>query len=62
MIGKHSGKAALKFVLTKLGLTADSSQVDILLDRLRRLASEQKRACSYEEVKLLYNQINRKNS
>ncbi len=57
VIGKHSGKAVLQSVLASLGLKADSSQVELLLERLRKFTIKQKRACSYEEIKLLYNQI-----
>ncbi len=57
VFGKHSGTSSLQYLLAKLRLPADASQIKILLEQLRQLAIQQKRACSVDEVRNLYDGI-----
>ena len=56
VLGKHSGRAAVKHALTRLGLCADESHVKELLARIRAYAVEHKRALLDQDLLQLYAQ------
>lgn len=50
VLGKHSGLAGLKHALTAAGIAMDEAEVRALLEKLRRLAVENKDSCTVEQL------------
>ncbi|MCK4327517.1 MAG: homoaconitate hydratase [Candidatus Diapherotrites archaeon] len=50
VFGKHSGKGALRYALQPHDIKPDEGQLAVLLDRIKELSIERKRALTEEEV------------
>ena len=57
MLGKHSGMAALNYALDMLGVVADTSQKQMILDGVRSRAILVKRAIDMSELQELSMQV-----
>jgi len=57
VLGKHSGMAALSYALDILGVHADNGQKRIILDGVRNLAIDAKRAIDMSELQELSTQV-----
>jgi homocitrate synthase NifV len=57
VLGKHSGMAALNYALDILGVHADTSQKQVILDGVRSRAMEAKRAIDMGELRELSTQV-----
>ena len=56
VLGKHSGRAALRHVLDSLGINADDRRLGRVLSEVRRFATLHKRALRNDELLALYHQ------
>ena len=54
VIGKHSGRASVKYVLAQHGLKICDSKINELIDKIKELAIRKKNAVSIDELKELY--------
>lgn len=54
VVGKHSGRAALRHVLATHGIQADADEIETFLDSIRARASELKRPLRPREVRDLF--------
>jgi homocitrate synthase NifV len=53
VIGKHSGSATLRYVLTRLGIRLTAAQITCLLDRVRHVSETLNRSLSDRELTTL---------
>jgi homocitrate synthase NifV len=60
-LGKHSGKSAILDALRSLGLTPDEQCARIVLDQVRRHATDNKRAVSLNELLEFYSKASEAN-
>lgn len=54
VLGKHSGRAIVRYALQAQGIRATESEVYRVLQRIRTLAGLNKRACTLDEVNQIY--------
>lgn len=54
LVGKHSGRASLRYALARHGIAAGGEELEKLLDRIRVKTSERKRPLRSAEVRDLY--------
>jgi homocitrate synthase NifV len=57
ILGKHSGRAALRHILSRQGLFVDDSQEETLLELIRKAAMLRKSPVSDEQLRELYQKI-----
>ena len=54
IIGKHSGVKALEIKLNELNIKYDSSNLNCMLEDVRRLSTQNRRGLNDEEIKEIY--------
>jgi homocitrate synthase NifV len=57
VLGKHSGRAALRHILSRQGLSVDDRSEKTLLDLIRRASIQKKNSLSTDSVKELHQMI-----
>lgn len=57
IIGKHSGMAALKNALKDMGIHVNESQSHLLIEAVKKHASQKKSELNINDLELLYNQL-----
>jgi len=57
VIGKHSGRASLKYALDHLGVSYSEDKLPMLLQLVREVSMIKSKALSFEDVALLYSTI-----
>lgn len=57
VIGKHSGTKGLMAVLARRGVTIDRTRAEVLLEKVRELARQKKRALTSDELVLLTREL-----
>lgn len=57
IIGKHSGKAAIKRKFDEFGLAVSDEQASLLLEKIRHLSIELKRTLVEQELRTLYQEL-----
>ncbi|MCI4673642.1 homocitrate synthase [Candidatus Mycolicibacterium alkanivorans] len=54
LVGKHSGRASLRYALARHGIAADGEELEALLERVRAMTSEHKRPLRFAEIRDLF--------
>jgi homocitrate synthase NifV len=60
VIGKHSGRAALRVMMERWGVPVQNHMENRLIHRVHQIATTQKRALTQEDVWNLYRQLDGK--
>jgi homocitrate synthase NifV len=53
-IGKHSGSAAIRYHLTRMGISADNNVLSDILPKIREIVTKRKRVLDLFELRSLY--------